>query len=177
MCLGNSNHPTLFDNLARSLDLDSIDSSLWSDKCDYYEIKDLHALNPNNNNIIILQLNIRSLLNKQPELNLLLNKLHQNKCLPKILLLSETYLTDSKLRHVNLPNYTLIYQNHLKRPGGGVAIAIHKTLRYKEKTDLKCLNNENFESTFLELRQKSFKPILIGSIYRPPNTNSKDFLN
>ena len=72
MCLGNSNHPILFDNLERPLDLDSTDSSLWSDKCNYYEIKNLHALNPNNNNIIILQLNIRSLLNKQTDLNRLL---------------------------------------------------------------------------------------------------------
>ena len=97
MCLGNSSHPTLFDNLERPLDLHTIDSSLWNDKCDYYEINEIHTLNPNNNNIIILQLNIRSLLNKQMELNLLLNKLHQNKSLPKIILLSETHLTESKL--------------------------------------------------------------------------------
>ena len=31
MCLGNSNHPTLFDNLERPLDLNTIDSSLWND--------------------------------------------------------------------------------------------------------------------------------------------------
>ena len=93
------------------LDLDTIDTSLWNDKCDYYEINKIRTLNPNNNNIIILQLNIRSLLNKQLELNLLLNKSHQNKSLPKIILLSETHLTESKLQHVNLPNYTLIHQN------------------------------------------------------------------
>ena len=108
-----------------------------------------------------------------------MNKLHQNKSLPKIILLSETHLTDSKLWHVNLPNYTLIHKNRIKKLGGGVAIAIHKTLRYKKQTDLKLLNNENFEGIFLELQQKSFRPIIIGSIYRhsPPNTSSKDFLS
>ena len=135
MCLGNSNQQILFDNLERPLDFDSIDSSLWSDKCDYYKINEIYALNPNNKNIVVLQLNIRSLLNKQLELNLLLNKLHQTNSLPKIILLSETHLTDSKLRHVNLPNYTLIYHNHPNKSGGGVAIAVHNTLRYKEKTD------------------------------------------
>ena len=110
-------------------------------------------------------------------MNQLLNKLHQTKSLPKIILLSETHLTDSKLRHVNLPNYTLIYHNCLNKSGGGIAIAVHNTLRYKKRTDLNYLNNENFESTFIELRQKSFKPLLIGSIYRPPNTNSNNFLN
>ena len=76
MCLGNSNQHILFDNLERPLDFDSIDSTLWSDKCDYYEINDIPALNSKNKNLIVLQLNIRSLLNKQIELNLLLNKLH-----------------------------------------------------------------------------------------------------
>ena len=128
MCLGNSNQHILFDNLERPLDFDSIDSTLWSDKCDYYEINDMPALNSKNKNLIVLQLNIRSLLNKQIELNLLLNKLHKNKSLPKIILLSETHLTESKLRHVNLPNYSLIYHNRINKSGGGVAIAVHNTL-------------------------------------------------
>ena len=177
MCLGNSNQQILFDNLERPLDFDSIDSTLWSDKCDYYEINDIPALNSKNKNLIVLQLNIRSLLNKQIELNLLINKLHKNKSLPKIILLSETHLTESKLRHVNLPNYSLIYHNRTNKSGGGVAIAIHNTLRFKENTQLSHLNNENFEGVFIELRQKSFKPIMIGSIYRPPNTNNRNFLN
>ena len=94
MCLGNFNHSTLFDNLERPLDLSTTDSSLWNDKCGYYKINEIHNLNPSNNNLTILQLNIRSLLNKQMKLNLLLNKLHQNKSLPKVLLLSETHLTE-----------------------------------------------------------------------------------
>ena len=54
---------------------------------------------------------------------------------------------------------------------------MHNTLRFKEKTNLSHLNNENFEGVFIEFRQKSFKPIIIGSIYRPPNTNNKNVLN
>ena len=76
MCLGNSNHLTLFDNLERPLDLSTTDSSLWNGKCDYFEINEIRNLNPNNN-LTILQLNIRSLLSKQMELNLLLNKLNK----------------------------------------------------------------------------------------------------
>ena len=156
MSLGNFNHLTLFDNIERPLDLSTTDCSLWNDKCDYYEINEICNLNPSNNNLTILQLNIRSLLNKQTELNLLLNKLHQNKSLLKVLLLSETHLTESKIHHLNIPNYTLIYQNHTNKIGGGVAIAAHKSLRYKEQTDLGLLNNENFESIFLELQQNPF---------------------
>ena len=92
-----SDTPILFDNLDRPLDFGPTDSSLWDDKCDYYEINDVHNLNPNNKNLTILQLNIRGLLGKQSDLSLMLDKLYSNNSLPKILLLSETHLTESKL--------------------------------------------------------------------------------
>ena len=34
MCKSN-NDETLFDNLSRPLDINSVNDSLWSDKCDY----------------------------------------------------------------------------------------------------------------------------------------------
>lgn len=37
------------------------------------------------------------------------------------------------------------------------------------------LNKENFECIFLELKQKSNPPIIVGSIYQTPNTRGKDF--
>ena len=133
-------------------------------------------LNPKNNNLTILQLNIPSLLSKQSEFNSLLNTLHSNKSLPNLLLLSETHLTESKLRHVNLPNYKLICHNRIGKQGGGVAIAIHNSLRYKEREDLKYLNKTFFEYIIIELKMRSLPPILVCSLYRSPNTKSKEFL-
>ena len=176
MCFNKVTAPTLYDNLERPLDLTTLDKSLWDDKCDYCEPKELYNLNPKNNNLTILQLNIRSLLSKQSDLNILLNRLHSNKSLPKLLLLSETHLTDSKLRHVNLPNYKLICHNRTGKYGGGVAIAIHNSLRYKERDDLKYLNKEHFECITIELKMKFLPSILVCSLYRPPNTKSKEFL-
>ena len=97
MCFNKITAPTLYDNLERPLDLTTLDKSLWNDKCDYCESKELYKLNPKNNNLTIFQLNIQSLLSKQSDLNILLNSLHSNKSLPKLLLLSEPHLTDSKL--------------------------------------------------------------------------------
>ena len=85
--------------------------------------------------------------------------------MPKILLLSETHLSDSKLRHLNIPNYTTLSRNRQNRGGGIVAIIVHNSLIYKEQNDLDILNKENFECIFLELKQKSHPLILIGSIY------------
>ena len=103
MCFSKSNTATLFDNLGRPLDHDNINQALWNDKCDYLELEEILNLNPKENNLTMLQLNIRSMLGKQNELNSILNMLHTNKSLPKILLLSETHLTKSKLRHLRYP--------------------------------------------------------------------------
>ena len=95
------------------------------------ELEDILNLNPKEKNLTILQLNIRSLLGKQNELNIILNKLHTNKSLPKILLLSETHLNESKIRHLNIPNYQTLSRNRQSKEGGGIAICVHNTLKYK----------------------------------------------
>ena len=125
---------------------------------------------------MLLQLNIRSLLGKQLDLNSLTDRLYQNKSLPKILLLSETHLTKSKMRHLKIQNYTIINNNRTHKTGGRVAIAVHNTLTYSECKDLNKLYNENFECIFIELKQKSQSSIIIGSLYRPPNTKAKEFI-
>lgn len=80
------------------------------------------------------------------------------------------------MRHLNILNYTIFNHNITYKTGGGVAIAVHNTLTYTECKDLNRLYNENFECIFMELKQKSQPPIIIGSIYRPPNTRAKEFI-
>ena len=158
MCFSKYSTTSLFDNLGRPLDLDNINQTLWSDKCDYLELDDILNLNPNDKNLTILQLNIRSLLGKQNELNCILNKLCINKSLPKILLLSETHLNESKLRHLNIPNYQTLSSNRQMKEGGGVAICIHNSLKYKRRLDLDKLYTDTFECIFIELTKKQKKP-------------------
>ena len=38
MCLGEPNQK-LFDDLLRPLELDTLDKSMWNDKCDYLDLK------------------------------------------------------------------------------------------------------------------------------------------
>ena len=51
MCFSKWDIPSLFDNLGRNLDLNTIDQSLWSDKCDYHEISGIKILNPKDRNL------------------------------------------------------------------------------------------------------------------------------
>ena len=60
------NYPT--DSLKRPVNLDELNNTLWNDKCDYVELGELKNLNPNGYNLLVLQLNIRSLIAHQVEL-------------------------------------------------------------------------------------------------------------
>ena len=84
-------------------------------------------------------------------------------------------LNDSKLRHLNIPNYNIICRNRVNKQGGGVALLVHETLSYINCSDLDSLYKKNFECKFIELKSKKHKTIIVGSIYQPPNTKPKDF--
>ena len=85
MCFSKQDIPILFNNLGRPLDLANTDHSLWSDKCDYQELKEISNLSPTGNNLTLLQLIIRSLLGKQNELNLMFNELHKKEKFTQII--------------------------------------------------------------------------------------------
>ena len=70
MCKTNGNFDT--DVLQRSQNLFELDESLWNDKCNYTDMETCPDLNPNNYNLLILQLNIRSILAHQHKLKQLL---------------------------------------------------------------------------------------------------------
>ena len=53
-----TNEETLFDNLSRLLELDNLNETLWSDKCDYIDRNKCNNLNPDNYNLVMIQLNI-----------------------------------------------------------------------------------------------------------------------
>ena len=98
------------------LELNTMNKSLWNDRCDYVDLD--HCDNFNiNQNLITLQLNIRSLLSHQSELKELLHKLDQKNSSAYIILLCETFLTDRTQKLVKIPGYNLITSNQ-KIPKG-----------------------------------------------------------
>ena len=81
------------DRLGHPIKIENLSESLWNDKCDYLNIKECTNLNPNNYNMNILQLNIRSLLAHQHELKVLLQHLCNKNSAIDVVALSETFLT------------------------------------------------------------------------------------
>ena len=143
-----------------------------ADNCDYVELTDTIDVDCGRHDLAVLHLNIRGLCNKQDELKRLLKQ-----CMPKkkinVVLLVETWTTGTKSNSIRIPGYTYLGQNRKNKKGGGVGILINNQLKYKCIPDLN-LNEPHIESFFIELNGNK-RNMLIGSMYRAPNTNTKLF--
>ena len=76
----------------RPLELHNTHNSLWNDRCDYIELESCSNMNKNNMNLIVLQLNIRSLISHQQDLCAMLGNLRNKNSTVDIILLHETFL-------------------------------------------------------------------------------------
>ena len=105
MCLQGPNG--LPDNLENRLEtVDFVDSD--QDTCDYIDLTDNEPWHCNTSDLLVLQLNIRGLLNKQGDLLNLVNRVAgRNKI--DVLILQETWLTSSNCHLICLPGYKHIY--------------------------------------------------------------------
>ena len=154
MC-NSENGNIITDVLENPIITDNLDTVLWSDKCDYVDIDDCVNLNPNCYNLIVLQLNVRSLLSNQTALNQLLRDLENRKSKVDLILLCETFLTGQTCRFINLPGYTLISNEHVNRRGDGTGILVRKEVVYKTREDLCPFVEGEIEATFIEITAKN----------------------
>ena len=122
---------TQLDMLLRSCDIEELDSSLWSDKCDYMELNCCKDLNPNNYNLIVMQLNIRSLLSHQLELRQLICSVENKNSRIDIILLCETFLSKQTLNIVNVPGFIHVGNYRKNKKEGGVSILVREGVSYK----------------------------------------------
>ena len=98
--------------------------------------------------------------------------------------LSETWLNENTLVHFKPDGYRAESICRSQKSGGGVSILVKNNLQYKRRDDL-TINSEHIECLFLELliyctKSNTAKPssnrILVGTIYRPPNTSVERFM-
>lgn len=163
------------DVLDRPIYYSTLDDSLWNDKCDYLLLDSCTNINPKNYNMVIMQLNIRSMLSKQTELNQLLNLLNNKNSKVDALLLCETFLSSDKIGLTCFPGYKLISNHRKKGNGGGTAILLKEGISFKRRPDLDIFLEKDVESVFVEITAKNGKPIIIGSMYQLPKSESDSF--
>ncbi len=112
-----------------------------------------------------------------------LNIVHVNVCslLPKldlievelseydIIMISETHLSgDIKTEDIQLKGFQKPIRKDRNRHGGGVAIYVKSSLHIRERPDL---YNIDLEIIWLEVSTTTSSKIMIGVMYRPPNSH------
>ena len=92
---------------------------------------------------------------------------------PNILILGKTWLSKSSPQ-VTLPGYRKYENRRIHKKGGGVSIYVIDKILSREWPDLQ-IADPIFEHCIAEIKLKERK-LLVGSLYRAPNTNQLGFL-
>ena len=144
---------------------------------DYYCDEDFNAMYENGNVspcTSFLHLNVRSI---PSNLNNLENYLSLLEHKFQIIALTETWLQPHNKDIYNICGYNHEYKIREGKKGGGVSLFISNDLHYVVREDL-SLSNSLFESLFIEITtcgNKLDSSILVGVIYRPPNSPLNEY--
>ena len=76
---------------------------------------------------------------------------------------------------INIPNYLYIGKHRKNKRGGGVGILIHNSLTFKERPDITIPTTSDLETMFVDIKTNRGN-LIVGSMYRPPHTNEKQFV-
>ena len=140
------------------------------DNCDYVDCN--NSITIGDGDLSFLELNIRGLYSKLPDLLQLIDSVSSERS-PDVLLLCETWLT----KHTptfNIPSYKICHTDRSAKCGGGVSILTSENIRTKDRPDL-SICKEDFECCGVQIITNTH-PILALSVYRPPNTNPTNFI-
>ena len=92
---------------------------------------------------------------------------------------SETWLQENNFNMYNMNGYQCEHEFRKDRKGGGVSLYIKNHMQYNSRMDLNKFNN-NIESLFVEICKEQTglaKNVIVGVVYRPPNTDLEMFIN
>ena len=139
----------------------------------YYDLSDLTRLNfPLGKFFSLFHVNTRSL---SKNFNQFLSILSASNNLSDVLGITETKQQIDKgfLTNVSIDGYYM-YTQPSKSLAGGVAIYVNKKLDHFERDGLSILH-EDFESIWIEIKNKKGKNFLCGCIYCHRNTDIPNF--
>ena len=73
-----------------------------------------------------------------------------------------------------MDGFRLITNNRTGKKGGGVGFYVTQNLNCELLEDFSVMS-ETFESIFIEIKAPSKRNIIVGEIYRPPNSSAIDY--
>ena len=86
---------------------------------------------------------------------------------------SETWINENTPLIFNLPEYSFIHNDRKTCKGGGVGLLISDSLDYIIRHDILEYSN-NYESLFIEIIFPRGKNIIVGVIYRKPQSKVRE---
>ena len=145
----------------------------YINNCDYIDL-DKTDDEITTNDLNLIQWNIRGLINKQ---HTLIKETHQEKTngVVHVYMLNETWVTENNEHLVKIPNYKFVGKHRTTKKGGGVGLAVHNTVQFRLRDDIKLNHVSELEYQFIEIKARK-RNIIVGSLYRPPNSKEKEFL-
>jgi len=161
----------------RNLDAYKESVSAMYNRCNYY-IEDSFTQATQGYNISdlsLFHLNVRSLKAHENELCSYLQGLSVQF---KVFGLCETWLKEEDTGIYNIENYCCEHVVRKEGRGGGVSLYIDADVKYKRRQDLNDIVSNTAEGVFIEIPKTEFKTrknLIIGEIYRPPNTSINIF--
>ena len=117
-------------------------------------------------NLSLMHCNCRSIANC---FDSLLNLLLPVTCTPNIIAVTETWLNSSNNDLFQIPGYTFVSQPR-PSPHGGVGIFVCNKFTIIEHPELNLIQ-PFLECLFVELNSPGNHNILVGCVYRPPNSD------
>ena len=89
--------------------------------------------------------------------------------------ISETWLNDHTSDQVDIPGYNFISNHRTSKIGGGIGLYLLDHFQYKLLSDCNISDPDTLESPFVEIHNPHGKNIIVGTVYRPPNSNLLEF--
>ena len=169
-----SRHLLLNSDIDPNLNVFTNNASLLSN-CIYLTSNELNKIPISSSNAFsIFHINIHSLSKHFDDLSEYISTLNISFSAIGI---SETWLNNSTEHLFNIPGYNFISNIRQHKSGGGVGLYIKSNLKFKPRIDLQSTDNRLYESIFAEIIQPNSRNIIVGCIYKPPDTSVTEFNN
>ena len=139
-------------------------------------IKKYNSYENVNNAFSLIHTNIRSAVKNLKSFSMYLDSLCADF---SVIALSETWLSADNESLYIIPNYCAVNNYRETRRGGGVSLLIRNNIGFVRRVDLDKMSHD-IESIFIEIPKENIntdRNVIIGSIYRPPNSNCDEFLS
>ena len=141
----------------------------------YYSDELLNKTISRSNGFSIIHFNIRSL---NANFKALESYLSQLKFKFDVIAISETWISKNTVTNIfNIDGYDFTYVSRSQGKGGGVAVYVNSSIKFKKFESKSLSVEDSFECITIELSLNSSKNVIIACIYRKPGAKIDEFTN